>query len=341
MSGLTHPHAPPAPGALRELQQTMVRRLFRLPREDALPLKLGQRRIYVLPTGAGLAFALALLVMLIASINYNLSLGYGLVFLLFGVGVASLFHAFRNLLHLNVASVRADAVFAGDDARFVVVLSNESAVPRHGLTLIAGNQRATCSALEANRRSELVLTRPTHHRGWLELGRLTIETRYPLGLVRAWSVVSPAARCLVYPAPEPSPPPLPSAGGEHSGQRTRGDGDDDFAGLRNHRNADSPRHVAWKVFARGGPLMTKRFSASDEGDCVLDWQTLPDTLNGEQRIARLTAWTVAATHAGRPFALKMPDTTLGPACGDGHGRTCLTRLALFGLGETMAETNTP
>ena len=36
---------------------------------------LRQNRVYILPTRPGLAFALALGVMLIGSINYNLSLG--------------------------------------------------------------------------------------------------------------------------------------------------------------------------------------------------------------------------------------------------------------------------
>ena len=43
---------------------------------------LTQRRVFVLPTRQGLAYAVSLLVMLVGAINYNLSLGYALVFLL-------------------------------------------------------------------------------------------------------------------------------------------------------------------------------------------------------------------------------------------------------------------
>ena len=57
------------------------------------PIVLGQGRIYVLPTRAGLAFIVALLIMLLTSINYTLSLGYGMVFLLGALMTVSAFHA--------------------------------------------------------------------------------------------------------------------------------------------------------------------------------------------------------------------------------------------------------
>ena len=43
---------------------------------------------------------------------------------------------------------------------------------------------------------------PRERRGWLPLGRVMLETRFPLGLFRAWSYVEPDSRCLVYPRPD-------------------------------------------------------------------------------------------------------------------------------------------
>ena len=54
----------------------------RLPLSDSLTLR--QSNLYNVPTKAGLAFAMTLLLMLIASINYQLNLGYLLTFLLAG-----------------------------------------------------------------------------------------------------------------------------------------------------------------------------------------------------------------------------------------------------------------
>ena len=58
--------------------------LFRWRSDGTAPLRLGQRRIFIVPSRAGLFFALALVVMLIGAINYNLALGHALVFLLVG-----------------------------------------------------------------------------------------------------------------------------------------------------------------------------------------------------------------------------------------------------------------
>ncbi|NIN81862.1 MAG: DUF58 domain-containing protein, partial [Pseudomonas stutzeri] len=34
---------------------------------------------------------------------------------------------------------------------------------------------------------------------------------------------------------------------------------DDFAGLREHREGESLRHISWKAYARGKGLLTKTF----------------------------------------------------------------------------------
>jgi hypothetical protein len=53
-------------------------------------LRLDRRRVYILPTRAGLLFGLALFTMLLTAINYALALGYALTFLLAGVGLADI-----------------------------------------------------------------------------------------------------------------------------------------------------------------------------------------------------------------------------------------------------------
>jgi len=312
------------------LRARLDRWLFRVGPPEAAPIVLVQRRVFLLPTRAGLAFAAALLVMLLAAINYNLSLGYALVFLLGGVAVASIVHAFHNLLHLSLRPGRAEPVFAGDSARFPLLVANARTARRPALRSKA-HGASVAFDLAAGEGAEIIMACPTRQRGRLPLGRVVIETTFPLGLIRAWSVVVPDTECLVYPAPERDAPALPQAASQDGGQHRGDAGNDDFAGLRAHQFADSPRHVAWKVLARGGPLLTKQFSGLGGGQVSLDWDALPAHLDGEQRLCRLAAWVLAADAGGLRFALDLPDARGVADSGAAHAHACLRRLALFGL----------
>jgi uncharacterized protein (DUF58 family) len=321
---------------LPAVRATLHRWLFRVSGPEPAPIQLGQRRIFVLPTRFGLALALTLLVMLLASINYTLSLGFALTFLIGSVAWISIHHAFRNLVGLSIAPGKAEAVFCGAPARFGIVISNPALRPRQGLRLAPSGgaeaiQRAEPFDLAACSSAVTDIHLATHHRGWLALPRLTLETRHPLGLIRAWSLFQPDVRCLVYPAPETDGPALPVGRETDSGLGGQGHGQDDFAGLRHHQPADSPRHVAWKAVARGGPWRTKEFDGAGARDVHLDWNRMPASMSVEARLARLTRWVMEADRAGIDFGLSLPGTNIPPGRGSAHRHACLTRLALFGL----------
>lgn len=319
---------------LSTLRTTFQRWLFRVSGPEPAPIRLGQRRIFVLPSRFGLALGLTLLVMLLASINYALSVGFALTFLIGSVAWVSIHHAFRNLVDLSVAPGRAEPVFCGSQARFGILLHNATLRPRLGLTLWPSSTTHTTREVPFDLPPEAVSTQEvaidTQTRGWLPLPRLTLETRHPLGLIRAWSLFQPDLRCLVYPAPEAEAPPLPLGDDERPGDQGRGTGRDDFAGLRHHQPADSPRHVAWKAVARGGPWRTKEFDGAGARAVWLNWNQLPAPMGTEERLSRLTRWIIDADEAGLEFGLHLPGTEFPPARGLAHRQACLAALALFG-----------
>lgn len=323
----------PRAAIVEAIKVRFQRWLFRVGGPEAGPITLGQRRIFVLPTGFGLALALTLLVMLLASINYTLSLGFALTFLIGGVAWVSIHHAFRNLVDLTVSPGRSEAVFCGEAARFGVQLHNPGRRPRLGLQLWPSGRTPGDDSFDIAPQAGAVhfVAIPTHHRGWLQLPRLHLETRHPLGLIRAWSLFQPDQRCLVYPTPATDAPPLHQDGDDHPGSTARGRGRDDFAGLRHHQASDSPRHVAWKSVARGGPWRTKEFDGGGSQRVWLDWQRLPPGAGIEARLSQLARWVVDADAAGLEYGLRLPGVELPPATGSAHRHACLAALALFGL----------
>lgn len=298
---------------------------------EAAPIILTQRRIYVLPTKPGLAFALSIIVMLLGTINYSLSLGYVLVFLLAGLGVSAILHAFRNLSRLHLSPGRTEPVFAGEPARFHLRLANPAADDKLAISLRLPGQEPMLANVPGQGHADIELTLPAPRRGWLVLPRITIETIYPLGLVRAWAYAAPDLRCLVYPAPAANAPPLPLGVGDRLGNRSGGSGNDDFAGLRSHQLADSPHHVAWKAVARQADddLLTKLFSGQSSETLWLAWANLPPGLDTESAISILVRWVLDAHAAGFAWGLRLPPKEIEPAAGEAHLNSCLETLALW------------
>ena len=179
--------------------------LFRsFPGEDT-PVVLTQRRIFIIPTRSGLLFGVVLLVMLIGAINYNLSLGHALVFLLASLGMVAMVHTFRNLVSLRLMPGRADPVFAGETAHFQMHLENTHRQARRALALSFGNHEKASIDIPGNAKAMLAIPCPAPNRGRLDPGRIALSTEYPLGLFHAWSYPFPRLSCLIYPKPIDTP----------------------------------------------------------------------------------------------------------------------------------------
>ncbi|MFC5480605.1 DUF58 domain-containing protein [Massilia suwonensis] len=302
-------------------------------------LFLGQRRIYILPTGPGLGFGALLLVLLIGSINYNLGLGYALTFLALSCALVDMVLTWRNLAHLRLKAGRTPAVFAGQEASFELQLIDAGKRPRYAIRVDSEGKGAPRHAADvaAGGETTLRLSVPTDRRGWLAAPRLVLSTRFPLGLFRAWSYWQPDLRALVYPFPEEDAPALPRGS---SGTRAVGigaGGEDDFAGVRPYQPGDSLRRLAWRQIARldpldGGQLATKHFEGGARDELVLDLAALPPQLDLELRLSRMTRWVLEAESRALPYAFRLGATSFEASSGPAHAAACLRALALHGLG---------
>jgi len=314
---------------LAALQKRFTAWALRRQRHDHGAVILTQRSIYIIPTRQGLALGFVLVLMLLGDINYNLSLGYVLTFLLATMAAMSMLHAFRNLAHLEVRAGHADAVFGGGTARFVLHFRNHGKLPRYGLILRDEHGNKACFDMPAQQDSEIVFSVPAVRRGWLPLGKLTLYTEFPLGLFHAWSYLHFDARCLVYPKPLADAPLPPGDAPDGAGRRSS-TGDDDFSGLRNYVAGDALPRIAWKAFAREQGLQVKQFSAQVGEELWLDMADAPGR-NDEDRLARMTRWVLDAEAQGLRYGLRLPDGELPAGNGAAQRDECLRRIALFNL----------
>ncbi|AYC33357.1 DUF58 domain-containing protein [Pseudomonas cavernae] len=300
----------------------------RIPRSASV--RLTQKRIFIIPTRVGAAFGLALLLMLLAAINYQNNLAFGLTFLLGAVFIVAILHTYRNLAGLTLSAGGGAAVFVGEQARFRVRL--ESSGRAHQAVAI-GWPPTPLQALDVAQSSvsECELSQPALRRGWLRPGRLRVESRFPLGLLVSWSWVDLDQALLVYPRPLAGELPLAAGAAddpEDEGVRTLGQGADDFQGLKSYQPGDSKRRLHWKAYSRGQGLLVKDFAALSGRDLWLDFAALEGDV--EQRLSLLCHWVLQLSERQQPFALSLPGVNLAPAVGDSHREACLRALALHG-----------
>lgn len=308
--------------------------LNRLPTTDSWTLTQGN--IYIVPTKAGLVYALTMLLMLIASINYQLNLGYVLTFLLAGSGLTSIHLTHRTLRGLTLHLRPPPRVFAGEPAPLDVVIQSGGR-RGHGIGLSVrdddtgrGIGQPVWIDVPAQGQTNTSLSFVPNHRGWNPVPTLLAETRYPFGLFRAWTIWRPAARVLAYPTPERPPAPLPPAravGGEAVQSRSSSGGE--LEGIRAYQYGDPPRRIVWKKVARTGELVSRDTRTSAQQELWLDLQ-LAQPGDIEMRLSRLAAWVLAADHAGIAHGLRLPGVELKPREGEAQRRAALEALALWG-----------
>lgn len=314
---------------LKELRRRFEAWVTRNQRPSHEPIRLDRRRIYILPTRQGCAFAMLLFLLFLWSINYSNSMGFAFTFLLAAVALNSMWQAHDNLLGLIVHSGGADPVFAGQDARFDFRLENPGRASRHGIALQWQDRAPQYADILAQGSSTVTLSVPAARRGWLQPGRVRILTRFPLGLFQSWSWVEFDTTCLVYPRPKglrPLPAALP--GNPGNGSSELGSGSEDYAGFRQYAPGDSPRRIAWKAVTRTDQLLVKRFVDQARPELWLDWGLL-GIENIEPRLEQLCQWVLQAESEGRGYGLRLPGLKIPPSHGESQRRRCLEALAFF------------
>ena len=312
------------------MREALVRRwrawiARRIPR--AAHVRLDHRRIFIMPTRLGGAFAGVLVLLLLVAINYQNSLAYALTFLLASVAVVAILHTFRNLLGLTLQGLGAQEVYKGQDATFSVRLAG-AARGHQALSLGAVGPLSLPFDVPGGEPLIQTLNVPSPRRGWLDAPRLRVETRYPLGLFVAWSWVTLDHQVLVYPAPVAGELPLASGTGEEAGSRLQRRGVEDFQGLRRHQPGDGLRRVSWKAYARERGLLVKDFASEQGGQWALSFDALEGDV--EYRLSRLCHAVLRLSERGQGFSLTLPGQRIGMNSGEAHTAACLFALALFG-----------
>ena len=290
---------------------------------------LHNRRLYILPTRFGYLFALMLLVLFLAAINYQNSMAFVLTFMLTALAIISLWQTHKNLLGIEISLQTPRPVFKGELCEFVYRFHHHNNAFRYAVGVQYGNESPAYVTIEPGGNVQAVLRIPTRKRGQFKPRGSVVFTRYPTGLFHAWGLLRFDTPILVYPKPASAArlqqTLIAQPDGKTSTSTIEGD---DFAGLREHRVGESLRHISWKAYAQGKGMLTKTFQGQARPSLWIDWYQISDG-SVEAKLSHMTALVILAENENQKYGVKLPGITIEQQAGTAHKQACLYALATF------------
>ena len=302
----------------------LVRRVQALDQHE-----LTSRRIYIFLTTEGGLFALTLLCLFLAGVNYANNLVLGLCFFLVAVFVVSFHVTHAQLLKLRVKLIETMPAEVGSVAVVTLELQERLGRGRQLRCELLGQRAVECSLLEEREVLELSLV--GERTGLCELPALKVSSCYPFGLTRSWAYMRLKTPVFFWPKPfETRVPPLES---EHQQKKAEPEplsalgGSEDFDRLRQHEPGEGTRRISWRHYARGQGLLSLQFSESKaHGRCLSYART--KGASADARYGELVHWVTTYARMNKPFSLKIGAHTLKQGSGRLHELEALRRIAI-------------
>lgn len=309
----------------RQRLQSWIAR--RLPASGEVTLN--QSRIFILPSRQGVMLLLVAVLILLLAINFESSLNYALGFWLIAMLWAAVQLTYRNLSGLRIRADRAALVRVGDQADYQLVLGADNDRYRGPIELIHSDWGLVTRVVDG-REATVPLSRATFQRGRQPLPRFRIESRYPFGLVVAWSYILIDLSAWAYPEPVAHEPSLGQGAepGDATDDHFIQSGTEDFQSLREYEPGDALHRIHWPSFAKD-ELVVKTFVDYQAADEWLDWYAFAG-LPGEERLAALSFGIDECLSQNLPFGLRLPGTEIQPGKGVAQAEACRRALAEFG-----------
>ncbi|WP_423895253.1 DUF58 domain-containing protein [Candidatus Pelagadaptatus aseana] len=297
--------------------------------QPARKQQLNNKNLYIFPSMAGFGFLFVNLLMWLMGTNYENNMVLGLAYFMVALLVISIHHTFFNMSGLTLEYLKSAPCYAGEQGEVEVLVSCPQTQEKENIVLQYPHGSEVRVNLLEDKQVRVKLFVDTPRRGWFEPGRITVSSRFPLGIIRCWSYPHLDARILVYPKPLAGiEMPVSGAGSEAEGNVLDDSGSEDFNGFKRHHDGMSPRHIAWKQYARGQQLLSKEYVAYREQKLWLDWDAL-DGMGREQRLSVLCYWVLKISATQQPFGLRLPGVSFDPDTGIEHKQQLLKALALF------------
>jgi uncharacterized protein (DUF58 family) len=267
-------------------------------------------------------FGLLALIQLVMAISSQNNLIYLFVFGEISVALASMFFTNYNIQKVNISDVSTDFCFSEEDNWVTVFLKTRKQKPSYQL-MIRWSSKKEDVLIPPSVYQVQIPWRP-HRRGRQRIPKLTLESTFPFGLLRAWKIEYPNHNVIVYPARRgDSAFPATSVGDRDVQQHGL------FYDLRPFQRGDSPQRIDWRASQRSQQLLIRRFE--EEASVKLDfhWSHVSQLQKLEDKICQLALWIDLAEKQGASYSLEIGNWMSGSGQGTPHWSRCMEYLALL------------
>lgn len=298
-------------------------------------MTLSHKSIFILPSRFGLLWLALVLLLYLFGTNYQNNLIIGLSLLLISLFNTCLLFGYKNLAGLTLQRQDPAHVYAGETLSFPCQLSNTNTSHQVSLYFKGQNGQRRPPSINATLVDDkpIAVSIPFNHplRGRVTPGRITIESRFPLGLCRAWSHVDLDNSQIVFPKHSARPLQLDANSLDATQENEQGKtitGVDEFKGLKQHSRGESLKQVAWKQLAQGKGMLTKEFQQPLGAPLWLTLESL-SAHDLELKISQLSWQIDTLNKNGQNYGLKLPSLTIPPDNSEVHRVKCLQAIALL------------
>ena len=240
-----------------------------------------------------------------------------------------------NLAGLTLALIRAGEARAGDTVPFSLRLTaaKNDAVAVH---ISSGRSQPVVVTVPAGQSRDISVLVDASRRGYIRPEKIRVETRYPFGLLKAWSWLRPVSAGLAFAKPVSAPQFTATVEDGDSEAVASVQPGSDSADFRPWREGDGRQRVLWKRFGRTGQLIVADWQGHIGDPQWLDFQAFAGAEN-ELRLSYLAYLVQDRQRLGMRFGLNLPGQSIEPDSGAAHALRCQRALAIWGCEKPCEE----
>lgn len=291
---------------------------------------LSSQNIFIFPSFFGFAYLFMVLIIFLLGTNYQNNIILIFSFLLASLFVTAMLFSFQNLNHIEVKLLNEPQGFANKLSYLKLDVS--SLKQHHNLFLYVEPESDQGVLIDITKaQGDTAHLVPVQHgqRGVQTLGRLRVESNFPLGLFKTWTRLDMASQLITFPEPK-LPAQTPQARrvleGEHDGHNVAIEQSGDFYQLESYQPGQPLSKVAWKHLAKTQQWLSRSHASATIDDLWLDYEQMPSSLL-EEKYCQLCALVLEHHTLNQAYGLRLPQKTIEIAHGESHQIACLMALA--------------